>query len=322
MKDEKKKLKHSKSERFKLSHGSKRKQSKGSKHSKESKQKTKLSKTYTTKHSRTNPSKTKQSKQSKTQQSKQSKTQQSKQSKRPQSKQSKTQPSKHSKTKQLKSRQSQTQHKKIRESSNRSRVSDVKSRGVNSKHERKFGKLSNKHLVKSEDKTMEYKKIEYKKPPAKSSFKKASRGLKVGWSPDVRQIERTPSQPNPHMKGSKCYVKLDRDKTVKYTGIAHAIYKTKRRNSGMLTLTLTEDDTDQITFDIDTKKKSISHVRLQDSSWDEHAAGAHRIKFLANFGDIEWKHVQNKNMSRTSQSRGFDISWLEQLQDFRACRHC
>jgi hypothetical protein len=162
-----------------------------------------------------------------------------------------------------------------------------------------------------------------KRPSKKSSFKKrTSAGLKVMWSPKVKQIERTSKtlkkkRHNPQI--SHIYIKRNHDKTIKNSGILYAQYKNKTQLNPIVLFKLYDDETKfEVHTTINLVKKSITNVKFKNKSttqlFKQSTNGDQRIRLLMKFGDIVWKHGRT-NVYRKSNTKGFNVNWLKNMYE-------
>ena len=171
------------------------------------------------------------------------------------------------------------------------------------------------------------------KMPKKSSFKKrASAGLKVVWSPKVKHIERTPKKSqhrkNRHSpKNTHIYIKFNGNKTIKNSGLLHAQYKNKTQVIPIVIFKLHDVKKNVIihlTINILTHSVlNVKYINEKDNTTQELKQtknGDERIRMLFKFGDIIWIHGKTE-IYRKSNTKGFNVNWLQDLYDSQYSYH-
>ena len=151
------------------------------------------------------------------------------------------------------------------------------------------------------------------KTPVKSSFKKESRNLKVKWSPQVKQIEREELTGDREEK-SDFYIKLNKNKTLRMSGVVYASYAS--RNKPIIHLNIYEKNSKILQLKLDLVKKKIMEIANAEYNISDEKS-TDRIRTLFNFGNITWLHGKKK-IVRSCDQRGFDLSWLQYTNEFKA----
>lgn len=153
----------------------------------------------------------------------------------------------------------------------------------------------------------------------KASFKQKSKNMKVKWSPDVKQIQRSDCNKVKFFKSTSVYLKVNNYKTEKYIGTLEAKYVDHRRNFSGLILSLIKESKEIFRCKVNIRKSRIEDIRTLSEQFK--IPGNIRLRLLFNFGHVKWKHKGTcEQVTRTSKTRGFDLSWLEHRQEIYVSR--
>jgi len=114
-------------------------------------------------------------------------------------------------------------------------------------------------------------------------------------------------------------MKVNNYKTEKYIGTLEAKYADHRRNFSGLILSLIKGSKQIFRCKVNIKKSRIEEVRTLSEQFK--VPGNIRLRLLFKFGHVKWTHKGTcEQVTRTSRTRGFDLSWLEHRQEIYTSR--